>query len=188
MSGRLKVFITGPQGSGKSTQAKILAQKYGLFFLSSGNLCRQIAKEDTNRGRRFKEALDKGIYVSDKEIGGVVKEVLSSESAMKGFTSDAYPRSVNQLSVFDPEFNFVFELVVPEELTMERLRCRHREDDTEELIKSRLNQYHKLTQPVTEYYGKRGLLHKIDGTKNIIETSQAIESVLTQVGFGSQGS
>lgn len=183
MSQRLKVFISGPQGSGKSTQAKILGEKYGLYFLSSGDLCREIAKEDSDRGRRFKEALDRGVYVPDNEIGEAVREVLSLDKAKRGFVSDAYPRSLSQISVFDPEFNFVFELVLGEDEAVRRLLQRGREDDTKEQIKTRLNQYHKLTCSVADYYKGLGLLHKIDGRKQIGEIAKDIEKVIKEAGF-----
>lgn len=170
----MKILVMGPQGSGKSVQAKILSRKYGLCQISSGDLAREKAQEKSEIGRKFKEALDKGEMVDDAILGSIIREKIASGECQEGFVMDGYPRRMSQIEFFDPKPDFVFYLEVSEAESINRLVTRGRADDTPQLILQRLKLYQQRTKPVIDYYQNMGKLIKIDG-------EQAIDSVTAEV-------
>jgi len=170
----MKILITGPVGSGKTTQAKILAQKFNLCFISGGDLARSKAAEKSSEGRRIKQAMKNGRLIDDKIEAQLVKASIAGK-CLGGFVLDGYPRSLNQLNFFNPGFEKVFLLDISDQEAEKRLILRGRGDDKPEVIKERLGIYHRLTQPVIEYYTKLGKVVKINGTKNIQDIAKEIE-------------
>lgn len=170
----MKILITGPQGSGKTTQAQLLADKLGLSFASAGALLREEAEKDTIEGRSLKEDMEAGKLVDDSLAAKILRGQLGKPQYQKGFVLDGYPREFAQLKHFDPEFNIVFYLDVPDEVVKKRLVARGREDDTPEIIEERLAIYHRLTEPVLDYYKDQNKLIKVDGTKSIKEVAGEI--------------
>lgn len=168
----MKILVIGPVGSGKSTQGKFIASSFKLAFVSAGELLRQKAQEQSEDGKVAKEAIEKGQLVEGSLMGRLVKEQAQQN---EGFVLDGYPRRLDQLQYFDPRFDKVFYLHVPDEAVIKRMLKRGRADDTEEVIKERLKIYHQQTEPVLEYYQKQGKLIKIDGSKSIEEVSKDIE-------------
>lgn len=161
----MKLLLIGPQGSGKSTQAELLAQFLGIPKIAIGDIFRQIAGQETSEGKRIKQILDTGQLVDDQVTAELVRNRLDSEK--DGFIMDGYPRTVEQNNIFDPGFDKVVYLNVPREKVMERLMKRGRVDDTQNLIDKRLDLYYQQTQPLLDYYKKSGKLIEINGMGDI---------------------
>ncbi|MBI2085793.1 nucleoside monophosphate kinase [Candidatus Daviesbacteria bacterium] len=163
----MKILLIGPQGSGKSTQAKLLAEFLKVPFISMGDIFRKISSEDSELGRRVKEILDSGQLVDDRITSETVKQRLQEKDCQDGFVVDGYPRTENQLRNFDPSFDKVFYLDVPEEEVIKRLLARGRSDDAYELIKKRLDLYYQQTQSLLDYYKQGNKLIEISGIGDI---------------------
>lgn len=165
-------------GSGKSTQAKLLADKLNLCFLRTGDVLREIAKKDTPKGREVKESLDKGLMVDDAIVANLIKERLSQDDAKNGFVSDSYPRHLVQIDYFDPNLDVIFFLNISPDRAKERLLARGREDDREELIDFRhQTQGEKIIELVDFYKGKIPV-HYINGEQEVEKVHQEILSYL----------
>ncbi len=162
----MKIFITGPAGSGKTTQAKMLAEKLGLCYVSGGNVARKKAAEDSVEGRTVKEALEKGELVDNKIEGEAVKATLQDASCRNGYVLDGYPRCLDQFNYFKPDFDVVFYLDVPDEEVTKRLLARGRLDDIPKAIAERLQIFHQETDDVINYFKNLGKVVKIDGSQS----------------------
>ncbi|TSC87357.1 MAG: adenylate kinase [Microgenomates group bacterium Gr01-1014_7] len=167
----MKILLIGPQGSGKSTQGKLLARFLGLPYISTGDIFRQM-------GGKIKEVLDQGRLVDDEVASKIVEEKLIEPEYGKGFIFDGYPRTLEQIKLFDPEFDKVFFLDLADEEAIKRLLARGRTDDTRELITQRLKAYHEQTDPILGYYRQRGKLYHIDGVGSIEEIQQKIRDAV----------
>ncbi|MFH0937583.1 MAG: nucleoside monophosphate kinase [Candidatus Daviesbacteria bacterium] len=174
----MKILFAGPNGSGKTTQAKILAQKLRLYFASAGDILREKAQEDSEEGNEVKRFLGAGVLGDDEMTAKYLKEKLAGPEAEKGFVLDGFPRRVSQLEHFDPGFDVAFFLDIPDEEAKKRLLARGRADDTPEVIEERLRIYHQETEPVVDYYQKLGKLIRIDGTKDIESVAEEIKQKL----------
>lgn len=101
MKGLLKIVLFGPQGSGKGTQAEMLAKKYNLPTLSTGEVFRQEIKKQTELGKLAGDLINKGQLVPDEIINGIVLGELSTSKYQNGFILDGYPRNIKQLDVLE---------------------------------------------------------------------------------------
>lgn len=167
-----KILLIGPQGSGKSTQAELLAQYLNVPKISTGDIFRKLSKEGSEEARRVKEILGQGKLVDDETTAEIVKRKVQKEN---GFIMDGYPRTVEQLKIFDPDFSKVIYLNVPREEVVKRLLARKRADDTEELINKRLELYYQQTQPLLDYYQKQGKLIEVLGMGDINQIQDEIK-------------
>ncbi len=175
-----RILIVGPQGSGKGTQAKILADKLGVPALSMGELLRDEVAKTSDVGRRIKDLLNVGSLVPDDLARDVFKSRIEKEDAQRGFIIDSYPRNMAQYeaakSVFEPTTILLIE--VPREESMVRIQKRAkiegRSDDTPEAIKRRLSVYDKETMPMIEEYEKQGLVRRINGVGTVEEIASRI--------------
>lgn len=164
----MKILLIGPQGSGKSTQGKLLAQFLGLPYISTGDIFRQMRGE-------IKRILDQGKLVDDETTSKIVKEKLQEEKYQKGFIMDGYPRTLEQIRLHDPGFDKVIFLDLPDEEAIQRLLARGREDDTAQSIAERLKNYHTQTDPILDYYKQKAILTEIDGEGSIEDIQQKIK-------------
>lgn len=174
----MKIVILGPPGSGKSTQAAILAQKLALPHLDSGETLRKIKEEPSALGRRVKKHLEKDHLVPDRDILAVVKKELAKSQYEKGWVIDGFPRTLSQAKKAALPVNFVFYIKVAKDECIKRLLKRGREDDTRLQIKERLKEYFEKTVPVLDYYQEKGVLLEVDGEKPELEVHQEILSKL----------
>lgn len=179
----IKISIMGPPGSGKTTQADILAEKYHFDQLNLGDFLRERAKAEDDEGRVIKAALDRGRLVDNRIVGRLMRQKLADPTYQKGFVVDGYPRNIDQLKFFDPDYILVFYLDIPDSESLERLLKRGREDDRPELIGKRLALYHELTEPVLSFYEKLGKLVRINGRGTIEEVAREIEGNLKVSSF-----
>lgn len=183
------IFLIGPQGSGKGTQAKILANKLNFFHWEMGGILRALAKENTVLGLKIKSLVDQGILLTDEQLYEAVDDRLSQMPAETGIIFDGLPRRVAQAKhVLDylktkGKTNLVtIYISLPETETMNRLikraQIENRADDTPEKIKFRLEQYKKDTLPVLDFLREKTLFLEIDGTPDIEEVTQKIYQAL----------
>lgn len=169
-----RILFIGSQGSGKSTQAKLLSEYLNLPVISTGDIFRKLASED----QRIKNLLDEGKLIDDQTTAKIVKQRLTEADCQNGFILDGYPRNIEQIQLFDPKFDLVFYLNVPKNVVLDRLIKRGREDDTKELIERRLNLYFRQTAVLLDYYRNLGILHEIDAQKSIEEIQNEIQKYL----------
>lgn len=163
----MRILITGPQGSGKTTQANLIHERLGFQMIKAGELLRAYAAEPTDEGRKFKAMLDKGELVDDHLLADLIKRELAKFGKDEKLVIDGYPRRRSQIDTFDPKYDKVFLLRLNDKEGVERLIARHRADDTPEIIKRRLELYHQETEPMLDYYRQLGILEVIDASDDI---------------------
>ncbi len=186
----MRIIFYGPEGSGKTTQGKLLAQKLGLPHLVSGDLVRRAAANDKGMiGDICREALAKGYYVADSEMFVMWKARFKDEDTQNGWVIDGFPRNLSQaewladkLDKYNQTVDKVFYLKVSEEESIRRLlkRARRNPDgtlsDTPEKISERLKRYKAEEADVLSYYQNLGVLEEIDGERSIDEIATDIYS------------
>lgn len=184
----LNIIFYGPEGSGKTTQAKTLAEKLQVPALISGDLVRRMAEIDKGiMGDICRETLKQGHYVADSEMFVLWKARLKDDDTQNGWVIDGFPRNLTQaefladkLEKYGKKVEIVFYLKVPEEESVKRLLKRGRKladgslHDSEELIKERLRRYKAEEADVLSYYSQLGTLIEIDGMRTIEEISADI--------------
>ncbi len=167
----MKILLIGPQGSGKSTQAKLLSEYLNLPVISTGDIFRKQASVN----EVIKTVLQEGKLVDDQTTCKIVKDRLNEKDCENGFIMDGYPRNIHQKELFDPGFDKVIYLKVPNEELVKRLMVRGREDDTKESIQTRLDLYYEQTQPLLDYFKKLGKLVEVDGLGDIAKIQDEIK-------------
>ena len=174
----MRILITGPAGSGKTTQAKLLAQNFNLCFFGAGEIFRKKSLEDNEIRKRLKKDLAEGNLINNQVASSLLKREIEQNKCPNGFAIDAYPRDLDQLQYFDPKFDKVVCLEVSKDTVVKRLLQRGRFDDTKEAIEERLRIYQKETSAVLDFYQNLGIIVKINGEKSIEEISEKIEKKL----------
>lgn len=177
MGNNHRVLMIGPQGVGKSVQGKLLQGFLQVPYISSGDVMRQKAKEASSEGNQIKNLLESGQLVPDELTANFIKTRVDRRDCQNGFVIDGYPRTLNQINLFDPDFTEAIFLEASDEIVTRRLLNRNREDDTPELIAQRLEIYHQLTEPLVLYYKGKQILHIVDGTKTIEEIQKQIRKI-----------
>ena len=162
-----RILFTGPVGSGKSTQAQLIAKYLNVPMFQTGQIARNLAGETGDLGRRVKRIMESGQLVDDVTIAEVLKQAMSKADLSKGFIIDGYPRSLEQLKLFDPGFDLVFNFKISDEEVLKRLLKRQRIDDTPEAINLRLKIYHEQTAPLTKHYKNLGILKQVNAEDSI---------------------
>ncbi len=168
----MKILVTGPQGSGKTTQAELAAKKLGLPVIDIGRILREFAKDTSDDAKAVRETMNKGVLAPDQIVADLMKEKINESGG--GFVADGYPRSLSQLELFDPEYNLVFYLQIADEVVRQRLLRRGRADDNPEIIDERLKNYHLLTEPLLEKFKEKGILTVLDGNQPIEQIHEKI--------------
>ena len=181
------LILFGPPGAGKGTQAKKLAEEYGITQLSTGDMFRYNIKNETDIGKRVKSILDAGDLVPDELVVEMVEQELKQPKYENGYILDGFPRTVEQAEALDAllekrgeSLDSFIMLDVPEEELVKRILSRDegRSDDTEEGVKKRLNVYREETEPVKNYYKQQDLGTYIDGVGSIDEIFGRIKKSL----------
>lgn len=170
----MKIIVIGPPGSGKSTQAKLLAEALFLPYVEGSQILAAVAKTANGLGKLVKEKMDKGELVDESLTLMAIESHLQNPWFGKGFVLDGFPRSLWQAQNFKIKPDKVFYVEVKDEVNLERLLKRGRKDDTPSLIKKRLEIYHRQTEPVLRFYQEKGILEEIDGERSIEEIFQDI--------------
>ena len=172
------LILFGPPGAGKGTQAVKIAQKFNWIHISTGDILRAEVGAGSPLGIKVKAVMEAGHLVSDELLIEIMKSVFEKHENAGGFVFDGFPRTLNQAEELDKllcrlnhSVKQVISLEVNEEELVQRLLKRAAEqgrvDDTEEVIKNRLVQYHKHTKPLQEYYRNKGIYTEVRGVGGI---------------------
>ena len=189
----LNLVLFGPPGSGKGTQSEKLIEKYNLVHLSTGDILRAEIKNETELGLKVKGIMERGELVSDEIIIDILIDKFNKNPNAKGFIFDGFPRTLPQAEKLDQTLNAngtpitaTVALDVEEGELMNRLIARalktNRPDDTEDVIKNRIEVYKKQTLPILDFYKKQNKLSLIHGHGSIDdifkEVSKAIDALI----------
>lgn len=187
------VAISGPPGAGKGTQSKLLIEEFEFEYISTGEALRREMRESTEIGNQITEIMNKGHLVSDDIVTEIVRRVVkeSKDINAKGILFDGYPRTVTQAHMFEDilkkynvDFIGMICLEVEDATLIQRILTRGktsgRNDDNEESIKHRLDEYYKKTQPVVDYY-KKGKKHfAINGEGEVEKIHLSIRNLVAK--------
>jgi adenylate kinase len=188
----MRLIFMGPPGAGKGTQAKFVAQRYGIPAISTGDIFRANVTRGTELGREAQRYMDAGEYVPDAVTNLMVRARIDEPDAEPGFLLDGYPRTLAQVEELDGMISFtghaldaVVSLTVDSDEIVQRLLRRAqsegRADDTEDVIRRRQELYGEQTAPLIEVYRERGLLIEVDGMGEVDDVTGRILAALEPV-------
>ncbi len=186
-----RLLLVGPPGAGKGTQAAILAETYGVPAISTGDIFRNNVANETPLGLQVKAIMEAGEYVPDALTNEIVADRLGEADARAGFLLDGYPRTPDQVDELDrilaadnAALDVVVLLVADADVVVARLLKRATEqgrlDDTEEVIRHRMNVYVDQTSPIIDGYDKRNLVVRVNALGAVDEVTARIVDALAQ--------
>ena len=208
--------MLGAPGAGKGTQAKRIAEKYGVPHVSTGDIFRANIKNGTQLGMEAKKYMDQGLLVPDELTVRILLDRVAQDDCKNGYVLDGFPRTIPQAEVLDEaltklgdKIDYAIDVNVPDENIIRRMSGRRacltcgatyhiehippkqegicdkcgselvlRDDDKPETVKNRLAVYHEQTQPLIDFYEKKGVLKTVDGTLPMEEVFAAITAIL----------
>ena len=174
----VRMLLVGPPGAGKGTQAVLLSKAFSIPAISTGDIFRANVRDETPLGVEAKGFMDRGEYVPDTLTNALVADRLSQDDCTSGFLLDGYPRTLDQVRALDEvlaaqgnQLDVVVELTVDPDIVIDRIRVRATEqgrtDDTEDVMRNRLELYARETAPLIQVYGGREILVSVDGIGSI---------------------
>lgn len=166
----------GPAGAGKSVQGNLLAKKLGFIWISTGDYLRQHITEQR------KAQMSAGHLISDQEIIQIIEDCLTDITETGKLIIDGFPRTIDQAKWLVDQhkknrfkITAVLNMEVSKDIAKQRLVGRGREDDKEEIVDKRHNDYEIITKPIIEWFKDEGVLvHEIDADGSVDETTQII--------------
>lgn len=189
-----RLLLIGAPGAGKGTQAVKLAQTFGIPAISTGDIFRHNVKNETELGKLARSYMDRGEYVPDSVTNDLVRDRLTHDDAKPGFLLDGYPRTADQVVELDSmlsdagtQLDAVVLLTADTDEVVRRLLNRAieqgRADDTEDVIRRRLEVYEEQTAPLINTYGARDLVVTVDGLGAVEEVTERILGALAARGI-----
>lgn len=212
----MKIIMLGAPGAGKGTQAKMIADTYGLPHVSTGDIFRMNIKNGTQLGMEAKTYMDQGLLVPDELTVRILLDRVAQDDCKNGYVLDGFPRTIPQAEVLEDalsklgdQIDFAINVEVPDENIIRRMGGRRaclgcgatyhiehippkkegicdtcgqelvlRDDDKPETVKNRLRVYQEQTQPLIDFYTKKGVLRSVDGTQDMQDVFAAIKEIL----------
>jgi adenylate kinase len=191
----MRMILLGGPGSGKGTQGEMLARKFGVPRLSTGDALRAAVKGDTELGRKARPVMESGGLVADEIVLAIVESRLAQQDTAAGFILDGFPRTTAQAAALDamlqrhgtPPLDAALDLEVKDAELLRRLLLRAqqqgRADDREEVIRNRIRLYGEETRPLLDYYAAQGKLIAVPGSGAVDEVFRNIALRLAEA-FG----
>ncbi len=181
----MNIILFGCPGVGKGTQAELLAVRLGFPHISTGAIFRSAIKSGSELGSKVKEYTEGGLLVPDELTTAVALEALGRADAAAGFILDGFPRNTTQatslldaLAAENRSIDRVIYLIAPDEELIQRMLNRGRLDDTEEVIRRRLEIYQNETAPVLQFFRDRDLVTEIGGVGDVVDVQERILAAL----------
>lgn len=188
----MRLLMIGPPGSGKGTQAMVIAEHFGITHISSGELLRRHIGQQTSVGRSAAAYVSRGDLVPDGMVMDILRKPVEAASKQGGYILDGFPRTVPQAESaylvaksLDAGVQVALHLAVPREELVARMvqrgRTNGRDDDREDVMHHRIQVFEELTTPLLDYYAAREVLVRIDGARPVAEVTAAAIAVLEHV-------
>ena len=212
----MKIIMLGAPGAGKGTQAKMIADKYQIPHISTGDIVRANIKNGTELGKEAKKYMDQGLLVPDELTVKILLDRVAQPDCANGYVLDGFPRTIPQAEVLDKaltelndKIDYAINVDVPDENIVKRMSGRRacvacgatyhiehippkkegvcdkcgetlilRDDDKPETVLNRLKVYHDQTQPLIDFYTKKGVLKSVDGTVDMQDVFASIVAIL----------
>ena len=172
----MKYYILfGPPGAGKGTHATVIAEKYNLKHLSTGELLRAEIAAGSELRKQAKALIEAGALVPDSVVEGMIESAFDNIKGVDGFLLDGFPRNLSQAADLDAilekrgeAVTAVVSIMIPDDLIRKRIAHRaaiegRADDASEETINNRIRTYHAQTEPLIEYYKKQGKYNEVIG-------------------------
>ena len=180
-----RVVLVGPPGAGKGTQATALSKQLGVPHISTGDLFRAHIANNTELGQRVKAIIDSGGLVPDEVTNEMVRVRLADEDTRGGFLLDGFPRNTGQADFLrdvlgSADLDAVVEFQIDEDVVVKRLLGRGRADDSEDVIRHRLEVFRKETAPLLAYYADK--LITLDAVGDVDEITGRVLTALRDRG------
>lgn len=181
----MRLLLIGAPGAGKGTQAERIAQHFGLVHISSGDLLREHVAKGTSTGQAAKAYMDRGDLVPDAVVLDMLRKPVVAAAGAGGYVLDGFPRNVEQAeAAYDvaKPLGVSVQLAVYLEVAKEALIARivargassGRADDTEEVVRRRLEVYEQHTLPLLDYYTDRERLIRVNGDRPVEEVTWSV--------------
>ncbi len=191
----MRIVFLGPPGAGKGTQAQKICQELKIPHLSTGDMLREAIAAKTPLGLKVEEIIASGALVEDDIVVGIIAERISRPDCVLGFILDGFPRNLAQAGALEKmlheknqNLDIALELCVDSSQLIKRMESRiaqssekTRQDDTPEILKTRLRVYHRETKPISDFYKKSNVLVEINGMKTIQQVTEEIEIALNAI-------
>lgn len=186
----LNLVLFGPPGAGKGTQANLLIKRYNLIHLSTGDLLRGEIAKGTKLGLEAKSLMDAGNLVPDKVVIGMISSKLDNNPNANGFIFDGFPRTTEQAKALDillenkgTSISAMLSLKVIDDELIKRLINRGKDsgradDQNENIITNRINEYNNKTAPLKDYYSNQKKLHEVMGIGSIDDIAKNLNKVI----------
>ena len=185
----MNIILFGPPGAGKGTQAKYLVNKLGNFQISTGDILRDEIKNNSDIGKKIINVMNDGRFVNDDIVNELLEKQVFDPIKKNKLIFDGYPRSINQaknldllLDKSDQKIDFVFFLNVNKETIIKRIQKRKilekRSDDELDTLLIRYDTYMETTKPVLNFYSKNANFHEIDGSDEIEQITNKIDTFI----------
>jgi adenylate kinase len=188
----INIILFGKPGAGKGTQAEFLKDKYNLVHISTGDVFRYNLKNDTELGRQAKVYMDRGDLVPDELTIRMLQDEVEKNPQATGFLFDGFPRTIAQADALEAFLNSkgwgvtaTIALEADDEILIKRLLERGKtsgraDDQDEEKIRNRYEEYNQKTAPLIAYYDEKNLFHSVNGIGEIAEITQRLSRVIDQ--------
>ena len=185
----MNIILFGPPGAGKGTQAKYLVKKLNNFQISTGDILREEIKNNSDIGKKIIDVMNDGRFVSDDIVNELLEKQVFDPIKKNKLIFDGYPRSINQAKNLDllldrskQIIDYVFFLNVNKETIIKRIEKRkileNRLDDELDTILKRYDTYMETTKPVLDFYSKNANFHEIDGSDEIEQITNKIDTFI----------
>ena len=199
----MNLILFGPPGAGKGTQAKYLVKKLNAFQISTGDILRDEIQKNSEIGKKIINDMNDGKFVNDEIVNELVKNLIFDPQKKDKLIEkiifypqkkdklifDGYPRSLSQAKNLDllltnsnQKIDYIFFLNVNKDIIIKRIEKRkdieNRSDDNLKTILKRYDVYMETTKPVLEHYAKNSNFHEIDGSLEIDQITNKIDTFL----------
>lgn len=187
----MKYYVLfGPPGAGKGTFAKLLVENKGYYHISTGDLLRKEIAAGTELGLHAKSLIEKGNLVPDEVVCGMIRSEFAANPGVRGFLLDGFPRTVAQAGALDKilselgeDLTRVVSIYITDEEVRRRIKGRalveNRADDADdEIISTRIKNYHEKTEPVINFYKAQGKYFEVVADGSIEQNYKKVEALV----------